>query len=117
MGFKCSIKGCDNMNFFEKLLYMLQFEMNKPKAFGWFHLMWIGLTFFSLLILFKLKGKYGEKQLKIVLGVYGIIALIFELIKQLIWSIIIKLFLHIIIHPLVGIQFNLAQCGQKTCLI
>ena len=74
------------MNLFEKLLYMLQVEMNTPKAFGWFHLMWICITIFSLLILFKLKNKYSEKQLKIVLGIYGIIALLFEVIKQLIWS-------------------------------
>ncbi|MBE5820584.1 MAG: hypothetical protein E7310_07255 [Clostridiales bacterium] len=74
------------MNLFEKLLYMLQVEMNTPKAFGWFHLMWICITIFSLLILFKLKNKYSEKQLKIVLGTYGIIALLFEVIKQLIWS-------------------------------
>jgi len=74
------------MNFFEKLLYMLQLEMNTPKAFGWFHLMWIGITVVLLIILFKLRKRYNEKQLKIVLGVFGIIALIFEVIKQLIWS-------------------------------
>ena len=74
------------MNLFEKLLYMLQVEMNTPKAFGWFHIMWICITIFSLFILFKHKNKYREKQLKIVIGTYGIIALIFEVIKQLIWS-------------------------------
>ena len=74
------------MNVFEKILYLLQAEMNEPKAFEWFHLMWIGIIIFSLIILFKLRKKYSEKQLKIVLGVYGIIALILEVAKQLIWS-------------------------------
>lgn len=74
------------MNLFEKILYALQMQMHTPKAFGWFHLMWIGITIFSLIILFKIRKKYSNKQLKIVLGVYGIIALIFEIIKQLIWS-------------------------------
>ena len=74
------------MNFFEKILYMLQIEMNKPEPYGWFHLMWIAITIISIVVLFKIKNKYSEKQLKTVLGIYGIVALIFEITKQLIWS-------------------------------
>ncbi|MBR6504522.1 MAG: YwaF family protein [Clostridia bacterium] len=74
------------MNYFEKFLHMLQAEMNTPKAFGWFHLMWIGITILALAILGKLRKKYSNKQLKIVLGVYGIIALILEVTKQIMWS-------------------------------
>lgn len=74
------------MNVFERIIYFLQMEMSEPKAFGWFHLMWIFLIVLSLLTLFILRKKYNDKQLKIVLGVYGIIALLLELIKQLIWS-------------------------------
>lgn len=74
------------MNIFENILYALQVEMEEPKAFGWFHLLWIGLVIIALIMLYKLKNKYNEKQLKIVLGVYGIVALILEIIKQLIWS-------------------------------
>ena len=74
------------MNIFEKILYMLQAEMETPKAFDWFHLMWIFLTIATLVVLYKKRNKHGEKQLKIVLGTYGIIAFLLELIKQLIWS-------------------------------
>ena len=74
------------MNFFEKILYALQAEMNTPKPWGWFHIMWIMFVIISLVILFNLRKKYSNKQLKIVLGIYGIIALILELIKQIIWS-------------------------------
>lgn len=74
------------MNAFEKILYFLQIEMEEPKAFGWFHFMWIFLVVISIIILFKLKNKYNDKQLKMVLGIYGIIALLLELIKQLIWA-------------------------------
>ena len=74
------------MNLFEKILYMLQAEMNEPESFGWFHLLWIGLTLLSIFILFMNRKKYSEKQLKTVLGVYGVIALILEIIKQFIWS-------------------------------
>jgi len=74
------------MNCFEKFIYILQAEMSTPKAFGWFHLMWMFITVFSLILLFKLRKKYSDKQLKIVLGVYGIIALILEVTKQIMWS-------------------------------
>ena len=74
------------MNFFEKILYILQVEMTTPKPWGWFHLMWVFLVIASLVILFSLRKKYNNKQLTIVLGVYGIVALILELTKQIIWS-------------------------------
>ena len=74
------------MNFFEKILYALQAEMNTPKPWGWFHIMWILFVVILLVILFNLRKKYSNTQLKIVLGVYGIIALILELTKQIIWS-------------------------------
>jgi len=74
------------MNIFEKVLYMLQAEMEKPKAFGWFHFMWIFLIITTLIILFKNRNKYHEKQLKMVLATYGIVALLLEIAKQLIWS-------------------------------
>lgn len=74
------------MTFFEKILYSLQVEMARPEAFGWFHWMWILLVVILITILFKLKNRYNNKQLKIVLGIYGIIGLILEITKQLIWS-------------------------------
>lgn len=73
------------MNLFEKFLYFLQGEMGKPKAFGWFHLFWIGLVIVFLVILYKRKD-YSERELKMVLGIYGVGALILEVLKQLIWA-------------------------------
>lgn len=74
------------MNFFEKILYMLQAEMETPKPFAWFHILWILFVIISLVVLFVLRKRHNEKQLKIILGVYGIIAFILELLKQLIWA-------------------------------
>ena len=74
------------MNWFYKFLYFLQREMNDPVPYGWFHFLWIALTISVLVILFLFRKKYSEKQLKIVLGTYGIVALILELLKQLIWT-------------------------------
>lgn len=69
-----------------KLINILQAEMPEATAWGWFHLMWVALIVISLIVLYKLKDKYSEKQLKTVVGIYGIVALILEVIKQLIWT-------------------------------
>ena len=74
------------MNLFEQILYLLQKEMNEPKAFGWFHILWIIITIISIIVLYKLRNKYNEKQLKLVLGIYGFVALVLEILKQIIWS-------------------------------
>ena len=74
------------MNFFEKVLYFLQGQMETPKPYGWFHLTCIALVIAALFILYLLRKKHSDKQLKIILGVYGITAFTLELLKQLIWS-------------------------------
>lgn len=74
------------MNLFEKFLLFLQGEMNTPTSFGWFHLMWIILALLTIVFLCIRKDKHNERELKIVLGTYGIIALFLETLKQLIWS-------------------------------
>ena len=71
------------MNFFLKILLFLQGEMTEPKAFGWFHIMWI---IFIFLFLVLLRNKRSEKNLKVILGTYGIVALVFEILKQIAWS-------------------------------
>ena len=71
------------MNIFERFLYFLQGEAETPKPYGWYHLICIALTI--VLIIFLCKKK-SEKNLKVILGVYGIIALILEILKQLIWA-------------------------------
>ena len=71
------------MNTLEKIIYFLQKEMPEPKAFGWFHILWIILIILSVIFLSK---KKTEKNLKVVLGVYGFTALILEVLKQIIWS-------------------------------
>ena len=74
------------MNFLEKIIYFFQGEMTIPTVFGWFHLMCLAITFIIIFLFYKFKNKYNEKQLKKVLAVYGIVALILELLKQITWS-------------------------------
>ena len=74
------------MNFFEIIIYFLQGEMQTPTRFGFFHLTWIFLSLIIIFILYKRKDKYSEKELKIVLAIYGIVAFVLELLKQISWS-------------------------------
>ncbi len=60
--------------------------MTEPESYGSFHMMWIILTIVIIFILFLFKKKYNDKQLKIVLGIYGVVAFTLELLKQLIWA-------------------------------
>lgn len=69
-----------------KIIEILQTEMERPMSYGWFHLMWILLSFVAIFILYKIRNKYDEKQLKIVLSIYGIIVFILELLKQISWA-------------------------------
>ena len=74
------------MNLFEKFLYFLQGEMTEPTGFGWFHILWLVLVVITIFVLYKNKKYYSENQLKKVLGIYGVVALILELLKQLMWT-------------------------------
>ena len=74
------------MNFLEKIVYFLQGEMQTPTSFGFFHLTCIFLSLLTIFILYKRKDKYSEKQLKRILAIYGIVALVLELLKQISWS-------------------------------
>jgi len=60
--------------------------MKTPTLFGWYHISCLVIVFILLFLLYKTKDKHNEKRLKIILGTYGIIALILEILKQIIWS-------------------------------
>jgi len=74
------------MNLFEKIICFLQTEMKEPVAFGWFHCLWLIICFVTICVLYKRKRYYCERQLKFVLGSYGIVALTLEILKQITWS-------------------------------
>ena len=72
------------MNGFEKVVYLLQAEMEEAQAYGWFHLMCIFITIVAIVML--LRKKNDERHLKHILAGYGIVALILEITKQIVWS-------------------------------
>lgn len=74
------------MNAFEKIIYALQFEMERPKIYGWFHLVWFALSVLLILVLSLRKERNHERSLKAILLVYGIGSLVLEATKQIIWA-------------------------------
>lgn len=74
------------MTLFQKIMFFLQSEMETPKPWGKYHLFWIVLTIIICIFLFKIKKRDSEVQLKVVLGTYGIIALLLEIAKQVSWA-------------------------------
>ena len=73
------------MNCFEKVLYFLQGEMERPKTYGWFHFLCLFITVVVIIYLY-IKKDYTEKRLKRILLIYGLGAFILELLKQIVWS-------------------------------
>ena len=74
------------MTLFQKIIMFLQRDMEPPKPWDEYHFLWIGLIIIACVSLFKIKKKDSELQLKVVLGTYGIIALLLEIAKQISWS-------------------------------
>ena len=74
------------MSFFERIIHILQFEMDRPRIYGWFHLICLGLAGLTLAFLMIRKDRDQERTLKTILLVYGIGALFLEILKQVIWS-------------------------------
>ena len=66
------------MSLFEQIIRVLQFEMDRPKIYGWFHLSCLALTVLTLMFLMMQKERNHERRLKVVLLVYGIGALFLE---------------------------------------
>ncbi len=69
-----------------KIMEFLNSEMERPNPYGWFHLMFVGISLLLVIYFFVTRHKTSEKELKIVLLVYGIVAFILELLKQIAWS-------------------------------
>ena len=71
----------------KEVLDFLETEMKTPEPYGTFHIAWVVATVAIILFLFTRRRKHSEKQLKLVLGIYGVTAFILELLKQIVWSV------------------------------
>ena len=54
-----------------------------PKPYGWFHLLWLGIAFISILIFFKFAEKSNDKKDSFVVFISCLFLLFTEIFKQL----------------------------------
>ena len=69
------------------LLFLNRLEMEIPKPWGWFHLLWIVITIAFVLYFCYAKKNHIEIPPNRVYAIYGFGAFALELTKQLMWSV------------------------------
>ncbi len=76
------------MKAFIKILLLLKSTMTRPVSYGWFHFLCVAITLTIILLLYfsEKKNGYNKNKLKKILLIYGVIALLLEILKQIIWS-------------------------------
>ena len=74
------------MNFFERMIEFLRFEMEKPEPYGIFHIISLLIIIALVFVIAGTKKNASDHGLRLVLGTYGFVSLILEIIKQLLFS-------------------------------
>jgi len=70
----------------EEFMHFLQGRMDVPKGFGWFHFLWIGLVILACVFIYIFRGKISRKGVNIALLSFGLVLIVFEIYKQLVFS-------------------------------
>lgn len=73
------------MDLFAKLLHLMDLKMTTPSIFGWFHILWLGLTAASAIGLCLWHKKRGSNPQKVLLWV-SIFVILLEIYKQINYS-------------------------------
>ena len=75
------------MRFFQNLLRIFDASMKTPELFGWFHMMWLGITLGAALLLVHIQKKTrSENMPHYVIFVTAIIVTVLEVYKQINYS-------------------------------
>lgn len=74
------------MNLFEKIIFALKEEAEKPTDYGWFHLMFIGLVVISTVLLCVFCRNIKDKTFRKVVAILWAVIVLFEIYKQLVYS-------------------------------
>lgn len=100
------------MKAFIKILLLLKSTMTRPVSYGWFHFLCVAITLTIILLLYfsEKKNGYNKNKLKKILLIYGVIALLLEILKQIIWSFNYNGVNSIGIINGMQLHFNYVQC-------
>ena len=74
------------MSFWQSLLAFLDTSMETPPAFGWFHLMWVALSFLVLIPLLCFPKEQSPDHVRKVVLATAIIVIILEVYKMINYS-------------------------------
>lgn len=74
------------MNWLEKFIALLQFEWEKPTLYGWKHLIFLALMIVGIVVVCMTCKNLSEKQFKTTMLILGIVLLVLEVFKQLVFS-------------------------------
>ena len=74
------------MSFWQSLLAFLDTPMETPPAFGWFHLMWVALSFLVLIPLLRFPKEQSPDHVRKVVLATAIIVIILEIYKMINYS-------------------------------
>ncbi len=74
------------MDFFKKLLEILDARMEEPQMYGWFHLLFFALTILATILLCKFQPKPSERFTKKLLIISSVIVIVLEIYKQINYS-------------------------------
>lgn len=74
------------MTFWQSVLAFLDSSMEKPLPYGWFHLVWLALSFLALIPLLRYPQKPGQDHVRRVVLVTAILVTVLEIYKQINYS-------------------------------
>ena len=74
------------MTAFQKIMKFLDSSMTEPTAFGWFHLLCLGLVILTTVLLCVFARKFGDKGARVVVLTYSITTILLEVYKMLNYS-------------------------------
>ena len=74
------------MSFWQSLLAFLDTSMETPPAFGWFHLMWLAISFLALIPLLRFPKQQSEDHVRRVVLTTAIVVIVLEIYKQINYS-------------------------------
>lgn len=74
------------MNFFEKILNLLEATMETPKSYGWFHLMFIAIVILTTVLLCVKFKNCNDKAFRRIALIGWVLMLVLEVYKQLVFS-------------------------------
>ncbi|MGN1200803.1 MAG: hypothetical protein ACI4R8_00870 [Candidatus Caccovivens sp.] len=74
------------MVWYEEFLHWLQGKMETPTWFGWYHILWLGIMVVACTLIYIFRNRISRKDVNITLLVAGIVLIVLEIYKQIIYS-------------------------------